>query len=73
MSTPHDELADQFLAEIEAAIAKHAGAYSKDAFWYQFIVIVSAICSLLSLIIGTATENAVAAGIFGGVTTIDLF
>jgi hypothetical protein len=45
----------------------------KDAFGYQFIVIVSAICGLISLIIGTATKNAVVAGIFGGVTTIGSF
>jgi hypothetical protein len=62
MSTLHDELSGKFLAEIEAAIGKHAKANSKDAFWYQFIDVLSAVCGLLSLIIGTATKNAVAAG-----------
>ena len=61
------------MSEIQAAIDKHAKAYSKDAFWYQFIVVLSAVCGLLSLIIGTATTNAVAAGVFGGVTTIGSF
>jgi len=73
MPIPPEDLAGKFLAEIEAAIDKHAKAYSKDAFWYQFIVVLSAVCGLLSLIIGTATKNAVAAGIFGGVTTIGSF
>jgi hypothetical protein len=73
MSKTNDELAGEFLTEIKGAIDKHAKAYTTDAFWYQFIVILSAICGLLSLIIGTATNNAVLAGVFGGVTTIGSF
>src|SRR6266404_5515701 len=37
MSPPPEDLAGKFLAEIEAAIDKHAEAYSKDARWHQFI------------------------------------
>jgi hypothetical protein len=37
-----EQLPGEFLAEIEAAIDKHAKAYSKDARWHQFIVILSA-------------------------------
>jgi uncharacterized membrane-anchored protein YhcB (DUF1043 family) len=73
MSTSSEDLAGKFLAEITTAIDKHTKAYSKDAFWYQFIVVLSAVCGLLSLIAGTATNNAVLAGIFGGVTTIGSF
>jgi hypothetical protein len=54
MPIPPEDLAGKFLAEIEAAIDKHARAYSKDTFWYQFIVALSAVCGLLSLIAGTA-------------------
>lgn len=73
MPIPPEDLAGKFLAEIEAAIDKHARAYSKDTFWYQFIVVLSAVCGLLSLIAGAAANNAVVAGIFGGVTTIRSF
>ena len=50
MSTSSEDLAGKFLAEITTAIDKHTKAYSKDAFWYQFIVVLSAVCGLLSLI-----------------------
>lgn len=62
MSKTTEQLASEFLSEIQTAIDKNAKAYSKDAFCYQFIVVLSAVCGLLSLIIGTATKNAVAAG-----------
>src|ERR1700682_3616747 len=70
VSKTTEDLAGEFLAEITAAIDNHAKAYTKDAFWYQFIVILSAVCGLLSLIAGTATNNAVLAGIIRRVTTI---
>jgi hypothetical protein len=41
MSKTTEQLAGEFLAEIEGAIDKHANAYSKDARWHQFIVILS--------------------------------
>jgi uncharacterized membrane-anchored protein YhcB (DUF1043 family) len=66
----HETLIGEFLAEITQAIEIHRKAYKRDTFWYQLIVVVSAICGLLSLIFGTAENNAKLAGIFGGVTTI---
>jgi hypothetical protein len=69
MSTPPEDLAGKFLAEIEAAIEKHTRAYRWDAFWYQFVVIVSGICGLISLAVG-AKGHAFLAGGLGGVTTI---
>ncbi len=69
MSTPNKDLADRFLAEIEAAIRKHAKAYSKDAGLHQSIVIVSAACGLLSLVAGAA-DKAILAGVFGAFTTM---
>ena len=68
-TTPTEDLAGKFLAEIEAAIRKHAKAYRWDAFWYQFVVIVSGICGLVSLAAG-AKGHPFFAGGFGGVTTI---
>ena len=69
MSTPTEDLAGKFLAEIEAAIDKHAKSYSKDARWHQFIVILSGACGLLSLAAG-AGGKALLAGVLGGVTTM---
>jgi uncharacterized membrane-anchored protein YhcB (DUF1043 family) len=66
----HEVLVDDFLAEISRAIEEHRKAYKWDTFWYQAIVVVSAICGLLSLIFGTAEGNAKLAGVFGGITTI---
>ena len=66
----HETLVSEFLAEINTAIEEHRKAYHWDTFWYQSIVIVSAICGLLSLIFGTAYGDAKLAGVFGGVTTI---
>lgn len=73
MLKTNEQLAEEFLAEIKAAIDKHSRAYRKDAFWYQFIVVLSASCGLMSLIFGTAANSAVTAGVFGGVTTIGAF
>lgn len=66
----HEQLVADFLAEIETAIRVHTKAYRKDAFWYQLIVVASAISGLLSLILGTAFKSPAVAGIFGGATTI---
>jgi len=73
MSAVLEDLNVKFLAEIEAGIIKHRAAYKWDSFWYQGIVITTAICGLLSLMIGTALGSAVWAGVFGGVTTIGSF
>lgn len=70
MTKTHEELATEFLDEITKAIKKHGFAYTKDTTAYQLIVIASAICGFLSLIWGTAYNDAVTAGVFGGVTTI---
>ena len=64
-----EQLAGEFLAEVEAAIDKHAKAYSKDARWHQLIVILSGACGLLSLAAG-AGGKALLAGVLGGVTTM---
>ncbi|WP_163156417.1 hypothetical protein [Bradyrhizobium uaiense] len=40
MSKTSEQLAGEFLAEIQAAIDKHAKTYSSDAPWHQLIVIV---------------------------------
>jgi hypothetical protein len=69
-STTHEQISAEFLKEIEAAIEKHQKDYGWDTFWYQFIVILSAICGLLSLVAGTAFQSPTIAGIFGGATTI---
>lgn len=66
----HEQLVTDFLTEVETAIRVHTKAYRKDAFWYQLIVVASAICGLLSLILGTAFKSPAIAGIFGGATTI---
>ena len=71
-ATPED-LNAKFLAEIEAGITRHEAAYKWDSYWYQGIVITTAICGLLPLIIGTAVGSAVWAGVFGGVKTIGSF
>src|SRR5260370_39353657 len=68
-----EHLAGEFLTEITTAIDKHTKAYTKDAFWYQFIVVLSAGCGLVSLIAGSATNNAGLARLFGGVTTVGSF
>jgi hypothetical protein len=57
MSKTTEQLAGEFLAEIEAAIDKHAKAYSKDARWHQFIVILSGACGLLSLAAGAGGKG----------------
>lgn len=62
-------LAAEFLAEIEAAIEKHAKAYAKDAQWHQTIVVFSGVFGLLSLTAGAA-GYALLAGVLGGVTTM---
>lgn len=72
VSKTTEQLAGEFLAEIETAIDKHAKAYSKDARWHQFIVILSGLCGLLSLAAG-AGGQALLAGLFGGVTTMGSF
>lgn len=72
MPVPSDDVASEFLAELKAAIGKHAKAYSKDARWHQFIVIVSGACGLLSLAAGASGE-ALFAGVLGGVTTMASF
>jgi hypothetical protein len=64
-----NDLSAQFLAEIEAAIKKHRRAYSKDSGLYQVIVIVSAVCGIVSLFAG-AMGHSVLAGVLGGATTI---
>ncbi|QOZ33259.1 hypothetical protein [Bradyrhizobium sp. CCBAU 53421] len=68
LKTP-EQLADEFLAKIQAAMDKHAKAYSKDARWHQLIVIVSGACGLLSLAAGSAGQ-ALLAGVLGGFTTM---
>jgi hypothetical protein len=65
----HEQLAAGFLAEIEAEIKKHGGAYARDAFWHQAIVIGSAACGLVSLFVGVQGHGALA-GALGGATTI---
>lgn len=72
MPAPPDNLAANFLAEIEAAIGKHANAYAKDARWHQSIVVISGACGLFSLAAG-ASGQALAAGVLGGVTTMGSF
>ncbi|KJC37665.1 hypothetical protein UB31_07010 [Bradyrhizobium sp. LTSP849] len=66
----HEALVGEFLAEINTAIENHGKAYTWDTFWYQSIVVTSAICGILSLIFGTAANDPKVAGIFGGITTI---
>jgi hypothetical protein len=63
------DLSAKFLTEIEDAIARHKWAYSKDAGLYQAIVILSAVCGIISLFAG-ATGHSVLAGVLGGATTI---
>ncbi|MCC8948536.1 hypothetical protein H8A97_26345 [Bradyrhizobium sp. Arg62] len=69
MARTTEQLAGEFLTELESAIDKHAKAYSKDAQWHQFIVILSGLCGLLSLAAG-AGGKAFLAGLLGGVTTM---
>ncbi|MCP3383023.1 hypothetical protein NLM31_21890 [Bradyrhizobium sp. CCGUVB4N] len=64
-----DNLSATFLTEVEALIAKHSWAYTKDAGLYQSIVISSAICGILSLFAG-AVGYSITAGVLGGATTI---
>src|SRR5260370_8473499 len=66
----HEALVAEFFAEINQAIETHRKAYAWDTFWYQLIVVASAICGILSLIFGTAAGDPKVAGIFGGITTI---
>ena len=66
----HEALVGEFLAELNTAIETHRKAYTWDTFWYQSIVVASAICGILSLIFGTAANDPKVAGIFGGITTI---
>ena len=66
----HEALVAEFLTEINKAIETHSNAYAWDTFWYQSIVVASAICGILSLIFGTAAGDPKVAGIFGGITTI---
>ena len=63
------DLSAEFLAEIESAIKKHQCAYSKDTGLYQTIVILSAICGIVSLFAG-AMGQSVLAGVLGGATTL---
>lgn len=65
----NEDLAAEFLAEIDQGIRKHQRAYTKDTSLYQIIVIVSAGCGIVSLYLG-ATGYGVAAGVLGGVTTV---
>jgi hypothetical protein len=73
MDKTHEQIAQEFLNELEKAIDEHRRAYWKDAFLYQFIVIASAICGLISLYFGASRGDPVLAGVFGGVTTIGSF
>lgn len=73
MGKTHEQLAEEFLAEVENGIKEHSWAYWKDAALYQFIVIASAICGLISLYFGASKGDPVLAGVFGGVTTIGSF
>src|ERR1700694_562373 len=66
----YEALVGEFLAEINHAIKTHGKAYKWDTFWYQSIVVASAICGILSLIFGTAAGDPKVAGIFGGINTI---
>jgi hypothetical protein len=68
MATESD-LSAQFLGEIEGAIGKHGRDYSKDAGLYQAIIVVSAVCGIVSLFAG-AIGYSVLAGVLGGTTTI---
>ena len=73
MSKTHEQLAEEFLEEVERGIRENSWAYWKDASLHQFIVIASAVCGLISLYFGASKGDPVLAGVFGGVTTIGSF
>lgn len=66
----HQERVAAFLAELKDAIDLHKASYRWDTFWYQFLVVGSAVAGILSLVFGMWLKQPALAGAFGGLTTI---